>query len=124
MCFVNNATHSADGWPVVVGAPEACDRDVADVLALSDPMPISAREVAELPAVADEATGIVQGPIPSIIQEVIDRFGGVFHKEFPAGFAALETHGPPDRLGSGCRPTLSLHFLELSKGGSGTSAAA
>ena len=64
MCFVDNATHSVDGWPVVVLAHEACDPDVADVLALSDPMPISARDGAELPAVADEAPGIVQGPIP------------------------------------------------------------
>ena len=42
MCFVDNGTHSAHGWPVVVGAPEACDPDVADLLALSDRMPISA----------------------------------------------------------------------------------
>ena len=85
MCFVDNATTSSDGWPVVVGAPGACDPDVADVLAMSDPMPISAREWAELPAVADEAPGIVQGPIPSIIQEVVGRFGGDFPKEIPAG---------------------------------------
>ena len=58
--------------------------------AMSDPMPISASDGAELPAVADEAPGIVQGPIPSIIQEVIDRFGGVFPKEIPAGL-------PPSR---------------------------
>ena len=63
-CFVDDATHSADGWPVVVGSTEASDPDVADVLALSDPVPISARDGAELPAVADEAPGIVQGPIP------------------------------------------------------------
>ena len=42
MCFVDNATHSAEGWPVVVGAPEVSDPDVAEVLALSEPMPFSA----------------------------------------------------------------------------------
>ena len=34
--------------------------------------------------------GIIQGPIPSIIHDVIDRFGGVFPKEIPAGL-------PPSR---------------------------
>ena len=75
---------------MVVGAPEAWDPDVADVLALSDPMPISSCEWDELPDVADEAAGIVQAPIHSVIQEVIDRFGGVFPKEIPAGL-------PPSR---------------------------
>ena len=87
MCIVDNATHSAEGWPVVVWEPEVSDPDVAEVLALSEPMPFSAREGAELPAVADETPGIVQGPIPTIIQEVIDRFGGVFPKEITAGLS-------------------------------------
>ena len=96
MCFVDDASHSADGWPVVVVAPEVGDPDVADVLALSDPVPISARDGAELPAVSEEAPGIVQGrPIPSIIHEVIDRFSGVFPKEIPAG-CPFSIHIPPN----------------------------
>ena len=65
---------------MVTGAPEVSDLHVADVLALFEPMQFSSREGAELPVVADEATGIVQGPIPPINQDVIDRFGVVFPK--------------------------------------------
>ena len=67
LCFVDNATHSADGWSVVVGAPEAPDNDVADILALTAPIHHSVREGAELPVMAGEGSGIVQGPIPPII---------------------------------------------------------
>ena len=52
---------------MVVGAPEASDNDVADILALPAPIPLSVREGAELPVMAGDGSGIVQGPIPPLI---------------------------------------------------------
>ena len=69
----------------MVGAHEISDPDVADIVALSDSTTLLARVGAELPVTSGVDSGIAQGPIPTITQEVIDQFGAVFPTEIPAG---------------------------------------